>query len=87
MRTIFPAILCLVTAQAASASWRAATPQAVEAVKDSRIAAVIAMTEAMDKAILARDEAGFGAVFTDDARVNNPYNKIASKPDALRNIR
>ena len=80
-------VLSVMLASSAQASWKATTPQANEAIKDSRIQAVLMQTEVMDRAILARDEAAFATVFGDDARVNNPYNRIASKADALRNIR
>ncbi|MFS0736764.1 hypothetical protein ABC347_06920 [Sphingomonas sp. 1P06PA] len=58
-----------------------------EAAKDPRIAAALAATERMDPAILAHDEAGFSAVFTDDAVVNNPFNRIARKKDAIHNLK
>jgi ketosteroid isomerase-like protein len=40
----------------------------------------------MDRAILARDAKEFSAVFADDAVVNNPFNRIARKADAERNL-
>jgi ketosteroid isomerase-like protein len=40
----------------------------------------------MDRAILARDAKEFSAVFADDAVVNNPFNRIARKRDAERNL-
>jgi ketosteroid isomerase-like protein len=40
----------------------------------------------MDTAILARDAHAFSAVFADDAVVNNPFNRIARKADAERNL-
>ncbi|MEO7916916.1 MAG: nuclear transport factor 2 family protein, partial [Dokdonella sp.] len=40
-----------------------------------------------DTAILTHDATVFGDTFTDDAVVNNPFNKIARKSDALSNLR
>jgi ketosteroid isomerase-like protein len=40
----------------------------------------------MDRAILARDAKEFSAVFAEDAVVNNPFNQIARKKDAERNL-
>lgn len=86
--------LCLIAVSAivalatpASAGWRAANRQVTEAAKNPRIAAVLAATERMDRAILAHDVAAFGAIFADDAVVNNPFNRIARKSDAEANLR
>jgi ketosteroid isomerase-like protein len=70
----------------AGAAWHAANPAAAEAVKDPRIAAVLETAMRFDKAILAHDAVVFGDTFTDDAVVNNPFNKIARKADALNNL-
>lgn len=40
-----------------------------------------------DKAILAKDVATFEAMFTESAVVNNPFNKVARKKDAVNNLR
>lgn len=40
-----------------------------------------------DKAILSKDERTFESMFADDAVVNNPFNKIATKRDAVNNLR
>ncbi|RAK57795.1 nuclear transport factor 2 family protein [Phenylobacterium deserti] len=77
----------LLWATSAEAGWRAGTPQAAEAVQEPRIAAVLARAMAMDQAILAHDAAAFTGFFTEDAVVNNPFNKVARKADAERNMR
>ena len=77
----------LAAAAPAAASWHAATPQVAETLRQPRIAAALVAVSAMDKAILAHDIDGFGAVFADDAVVNNPFNRIARKADALNNLR
>lgn len=82
-------VLSLIATSASSpsfAEWRAANAQVEEAVRNPRIAAALAATERMDAAILARDLATFSAVFADDAVVNNPFNSIARKADAERNL-
>ncbi|MGB4767336.1 MAG: nuclear transport factor 2 family protein [Rugosibacter sp.] len=70
-----------------NAAWQAANPVAAEAVKNPRIAAVLAVAMRFDQAILAHDEVVFSDTFTDDAVVNNPFNKIARKADAVKNLR
>lgn len=72
---------------AAHAEWRAANATVTEAAKNPRIAAVLAMANTMDTAILARDVAGFGAIFADDAVINNPFNEIADKVEAMRKLK
>lgn len=74
------------TGAPASASWRAANAQVEAAARTPRIAAALAAADRMDRAILARDAAAFSAVFADDAVVNNPFNRIARKQDAERNL-
>lgn len=86
MRSLVFAAALLMAAPAA-AGWRAANHAVAEAVKQPRIAAVLAMTAKMDAAILAHDVDGFIAPFADDAVVNNPFNRIARKADAERNLR
>ncbi len=83
--TIF-GVLMLVTSPAASASWRAANPEVEAAAQTPRIAAALAAADRMDRAILERDAEEFSAVFAEDAVVNNPFNKIARKEDAERNL-
>ncbi len=78
---------CTLLSLLANAAWRTANPQAAEAVKDPRIAAVLKAAMRFDKAILAHDVTVFGDTFTEDAVVNNPFNKIARKPDAINNLR
>ena len=70
----------------AAASWRAANADVEAAARTPRIAAALAATERMDRAILARDAKAFSAIFADDAVVNNPFNRIARKADAERNL-
>lgn len=77
----------LLASMPAHAAWHAANAQVAEAVKNPRIAAALEATARMDKAILAHDLEAFAGVFSDDAVVNNPYNKIARKADAERNLR
>lgn len=80
-------LACGAMAMPASAGWRAANSQVTEAAKNPRIAAALAATERMDKAILSHDVSTFGSIFTDDAVINNPFNKIARKADAETNLR
>ena len=83
---LLPALL-LVIAASAQASWKAANPAVAETCKQPRIAGALAATERMDAAILSHDVPAFGAIFDDDAVVNNPYNTIARKADAENNLR
>jgi ketosteroid isomerase-like protein len=76
----------LLAASPASASWRAANAEVAAAARMPRIAAALAATKRMDRAILARDAKAFSAAFADDAVVNNPFNGIARKADAERNL-
>ena len=78
--------LLLLFSPPAWASWRAANPQVAAAARTPRVAAVLAAVDRMDRAILARDAKDFSAVFADDAVVNNPFNRIARKRDAERNL-
>ena len=82
-----PLLLSMMVAIPAHATWHAANPVAAAAVKDPRIAAALQATVRMDKAILSHDVPAFTDVFTDDAVVNNPFNKIARKADAENNLR
>ena len=77
----------MLTSPLASAAWRATTPAAEIAVKEPRIASALEAAMLFDKAILAKDASTFEAMFTDDAVVNNPFNKIARKADAVKNLR
>ncbi len=69
------------------AEWRATTPAAAESVKTPRIAAVLKAAMRFDKAILEKDVVVFESMFSDDAVVNNPFNRIASKQDAVHNLK
>lgn len=71
----------------ARADWRATTPAAQKAVTTPRIAAALEATKRFDKAILSKDVRVFESMFADDAVVNNPYNKIATKQDAVNNLK
>ena len=70
----------------AVASWRPANADVEAAAKTPRIAEALAATERMDHAILSRDVKQFAAIFADNAVVNNPFNRIARKADAVRNL-
>jgi ketosteroid isomerase-like protein len=70
----------------ADAAWQATNPTAAEAVKNPRIAAALEAAMRFDAAILAHDATVFGETFTEDAVVNNPFNKIARKSDAMDNL-
>ncbi|RYG13931.1 MAG: nuclear transport factor 2 family protein [Burkholderiales bacterium] len=78
--------LFMLVALPVQAGWRAANPAAAEAAKDPRIAAALATAVRFDQAILARDPVVFADTFTEDAVVNNPFNRIARKPDAVANL-
>lgn len=82
--TIIGALLLM--SAPASASWRAANAEVEAAARTPRIAAALATADRMDRAILMRDAKEFSAVFADDAVVNNPFNRIARKQDAERNL-
>ena len=88
MRTSTGMILCAVVLMGApaSASWRAANAQVEAASRTPRIAAALAAADRMDRAILTHNAEEFSAVFADDAVVNNPFNRIARKKDAERNL-
>ena len=81
----FVGALMLISAPA-SAKWRAANPEVAAAARTPRIAAALAAADRMDRAILTRDAKEFSAVFAEDAVVNNPFNRIARKKDAERNL-
>lgn len=76
----------LLPATPAHADWTPATPEAKAAIASPRIAAALAATVRFDKAILEKDAATFEAMFADDVVVNNPFNRIARKQDAVRNM-
>jgi ketosteroid isomerase-like protein len=69
------------------AEWRATTPTAEKSVKIPRIAAALRAAARFDKAILSKDVSVFESMFSDDAVVNNPFNKIATKQDAVNNLK
>ncbi len=71
----------------ARAGWRATTPSAEKAVKTPRIAAALEATMRFDKAILSKDVQVFESMFSEDAVVNNPFNRIATKQDAANNLK
>ncbi len=79
-------LFCTMLSLPANAAWHAANTQAQEAVKNPRIAAVLEVAMRFDEAILAHDVTVFGNTFTEDAVVNNPFNKIARKSDAISNL-
>ncbi len=79
-------LLAIVVSGPAHADWKAANDETRRAVAHPRVAAALAATVRMDEAILAHDVAGFSALFAEDAVVNNPFNKIARKADAARNL-
>lgn len=82
---IIPWVLLCVAAPGA-ASWRPANPAVAAAAQTPRIAAALVAAERMDRAILTRNAKEFAAMFADDAVVNNPFNRIARKSDAERNL-
>ncbi|HEV7270885.1 nuclear transport factor 2 family protein [Pseudoxanthomonas sp.] len=86
MRAIASLILCLFAIAPAHAGWKAANPAVEEAARQPRIAAVLDAAMRMDRAILSHDVQGFADTFTDDAVVNNPFNRIARKQDAVTNF-
>lgn len=78
---------CTLLSLPANAAWHTANAQAAEAVKNPRIAAALEAAMRFDQAILAHDATVFANTFTEDAVVNNPFNKIARKSDAINNLR
>ena len=88
MRLLIFAIFAplLLVSTPALAGWHPANAEVEAAARTPRIAAALAATERMDRAILAHDADGFSAVFADDAVVNNPFNRIARKSDAEHNL-
>lgn len=87
IRTLLLLALTGAVMSPAYAGWRTTTPQAEESSKIPRIAAALAATERFDQAILSKDQAAFASFFTEDAVVNNPFNKIARKQDAINNMK
>ncbi len=81
------ALLCLLPALPVQADWKAANPSVEEAARQPRIAAAIEAATRFDRAILAHDVDVFSATFTEDAVVNNPFNRIARKADAVSNFK
>ena len=77
---------CMLATSPASATWRAVNDEVEAAARNPRIAAVLAATERMDRAIIERNAKDFSAAFADDAVVNNPFNRIARKADAEQNL-
>ncbi len=69
------------------AEWIATTPAAEVSVKTPRITAALDAAMRFDKAILSKDVQVFESMFSDEAVVNNPFNKIARKQDAVHNLR
>ena len=78
---------CALLALPVSAAWRATTPAAEQSVKVPRVAAALEAVVRFDDAILSKNEAVFGSLFADDAVINNPFNKVATKAVALNNLR
>lgn len=87
IRTLLLLALTGAVMSPAYAGWRATMPQAEESSRIPRIAAALAATERFDQAILSKDQTAFASFFTDDAVVNNPFNKIARKQDAINNLK
>jgi hypothetical protein len=87
LRRGFLLILLSFTTSSMRAEWRATTPAAEQSVKTPRIAAALRAAMRFDKAILTKDVVAFESMFADDAVVNNPFNRIATKQDAVNNLR
>jgi len=86
VRSVFCTTLLLMSFQL-KAEWRATTPTAEKSVKIPRIASALEATRRFDKAILTKDVKVFESMFSDDAIVNNPFNKVATKQDAVNNLK
>ena len=71
----------------AIAGWKATTPAAEKAVQTPMISQALEAASRFDKAILEKNETVFESMFADDAVVNNPFNRIASKKDAVNNLK
>jgi ketosteroid isomerase-like protein len=87
MRHGFLSTLLFLMAFPMRAEWRATTPAAETSVKIPRIAAALSAAMRLDKAILSKDVSAFESMFSDDAVVNNPFNRVATKQDAVHNLR
>ncbi len=74
----------LALAVPARADWRAANPGVTEAAKDPRVAAALAAATRIDEAAVAGDTEAFISLFAPDARVNNPFNTVATPEMARR---
>ena len=83
--SLFIGVFFLASAPA-PATWRAANAEVETAARNPRIAAVHVATEQMDRAIIERSAKDFSAAFAEDAVVNNPFNRIARKVDAEKNL-
>ncbi len=66
----------------AHADWKAANAQVAEAARNPRVAAVLAVVDRIDTAIIAGDKAGFISKFADDAIVNSPNNNVTTRDQA-----
>ena len=86
MRAVASIVLCLLAIAPAHAGWKAANPAAEAAAKEPRIAAALEAAVRFDQAILTHDAKVFADTFTEDAVVNNPFNRIARKADAVSNF-
>lgn len=63
------------------------TPAAEKSVVNPRIASALKAAMRFDKAILTKDVKVFESMFSDDAVVNNSFNKIATKQDDVNNLK
>lgn len=86
LAVVLSVLLCVLNAAPAHAGWKAAAPAVEEIVKQPRIAAAIEAAMRFDQAILTHDATVFADTFTEDAVVNNPFNRIARKQDAVANF-
>ena len=83
MRATLLAGLALLAATPASADWAPANPTVAKAARDPSIAAVLALINRKDAAMIAGDKERFIADFARDAIIHNPTNKILTRADVV----
>lgn len=78
-------LAALLATAPAHAEWRAADASVEAAAREPDIAAVLAQTVRIDAALMAQDRALFVAMFSPDAMVNGPANRVNDAGGAVQN--
>lgn len=90
--TVWSAVIVLLAAgallpQEAMAQNTFASPDVAAAAEAPAVAATLAATDGIDRAILVGDAEGFAAALAHDVIVNNPVNSVARRDAVLANFR